>query len=297
MGPRPVSTMIATLGGQPQVVTFALDALLERGEPIGEVVVIHFAPHDPRTRQALERLDREFPNDFYAHAQRPIRLRRVVLRDHHGPLVDIVDERTADAVRAHIVEILRLEKAQGRPLHVVLAGGRRILALMLFLTAIVHLDYSDHLWHLYTPRSFLELARDGQRMHARPEDGVRLVEVPFPHWGADFPGFRQLSSIQLQQALPASRDLERCRQAWQRLTPAQRRVLYWIAHNERPQQVAERLGITPKTVDSHLDAIKDVCRELWELPPDHPLSYHNLREWFRPIMPLLAPGGVPDSSG
>lgn len=288
MGHRPASTMIATLGGQPQVVTFALDALLERGEQIVEVVVIHFAPHDPRTRQALEHLYREFPNDFYAHARRPMRLRRIMLQDHQGPLRDIVDEQTAELVRSQIMEILRLEKAQGRPLHLVLAGGRRILALMLFLTAIVLLDYSDHLWHLYTPRSFLEIARDGQRMHARPEDGVRLIEVPFPHWGADFPGFRQLSSLQLQQALLPSGDMERCRQAWQRLTPAQRRVLYWIASGERPQQVAERLGITVKTVDSHLEAIKDVCREIWELPPGHSLSYHNLREWFRSFRPLIA---------
>ncbi|GBD08608.1 hypothetical protein HRbin22_00849 [Candidatus Thermoflexus japonica] len=294
MDHRPASTMIATLGGQPQVVTFALDALLERGEPIVEVVVIHFAPYDPRTRHALERLDREFPNDFYAYARRSIRLRRIVLRDPHGPLVDIANEQAAEAVRSHMMEILRLEKAQGRPLHVVLAGGRRILALMLFLTAIVHLDYSDHLWHLYTPRPFLELARDGQRMHARPEDGVRLIEVPFPHWGADFPGFRQLSSMQLQQALWPPADLERCRQVWQRLTQAQRRVLYWIAHNERPQQVADRLGITLKTVDSHLDAIKNVCREVWGIPPDRSLSYHNLREWFRPALPVLAPEGVPD---
>jgi len=294
MGPRPASTMIATLGGQPQVVTFALDALLARGEPIVEVVVIHFAPQDPRTRQALERLYREFPNDFYAHARCAIRLRPITLRDHHGPLVDITDERTAEAVRAHIAEILRLEKAQGRPLHVVLAGGRRILALMLFLTAIVHLDYSDHLWHLYTPRPFLEIARDGGRMHARPEDGVRLIEVPFPHWGADFPGFRQLSSLQLQQTMPAHHDLERCRRAWQRLTPAQRRVLYWIARGERPQEVAERLGITLKTVTSHLDAIKSVCRELWEVDLNRSLSYHNLREWFRPFQPFMELEGSPD---
>lgn len=284
---RPASTMIATLGGQPQVVTFALDALLARGEPIVETVVIHFAPHDPRTRQALERLDREFPNDFYAYAKRSIRLRRIMLRDHQGPLVDIVDERTAEAVRFHIAEILRLEKDQGRPLHVVLAGGRRILALMLFLTAIVYLDYSDHLWHLYTPRPFMELARDGQRMHARPEDGVRLIEVPFPHWGADFPGLRQLSSMQLQQPIPISQDIGRCRQAWQRLTPARRRVLYWIVRGERPQQVAERLGITLKTVDSHLEDIKAVCREIWELPPDQSLSYRDLREWFRPFQTFM----------
>lgn len=293
MDHRPASTMIATLGGQPQVITFALDALLDRGEPIFEVVVIHLAPSDPRTRRAIECLHREFPNGFYAHARRPIRLRQIALRDRTDPLPDIVDERTAEMVRAQIGEILRAEKALGRPLHVVLAGGRRIMALMLFLAAMVHLDYSDRVWHLYTPRSFLERARDGQRMHARPEDGVRLIEVPMPRWGADFPTFRQLS-MPWPGDKSAAQDLERCRAVWKRLTNAQRRVLHAIICHDSPQRAAERLGITIKTVDSHLDAIKGICREVWELPPDRRLSYRDLREWFRPfrwIMDLEEPAG------
>ena len=36
------TTLIATLGGQPQVVTFALDALLSRGVLITQVIVLHF---------------------------------------------------------------------------------------------------------------------------------------------------------------------------------------------------------------------------------------------------------------
>jgi len=284
---RSASTMIATLGGQPQVITFALDALLSRGEQIVEVVVLHFAPQDPRTRHALERLDREFPNDFYAHARRSIRLRRVMLKDLRGPMLDITDERAAEAVRMQMMEILQAEKAQGRPLHVVLAGGRRLLALMLFLTAVVHLDYADRVWHLYTPRAFLEVARDGRRMHARPEDGVRLIEVPFPRWGADFPAFRQLTSLQLGQIESPADRIRRCRQVWERLTPAQRRVLAEVVRCERLAQVAEALGLSPKTVDSHLEAIKALCRETWGLSPDHRLSYRDLREWFRPFAPWM----------
>ncbi len=287
MGHRSAGTMIATLGGQPQVITFALDALLDRGEPILEVVVIHLAPSDPRTRRAIECLHHEFPNGFYAHARCAIRLRQIALRDHVDPLSDIVDERTAEMARAQIAEILRAEKAQGRPLHVVLAGGRRILALMLFLAAMIHLDYSDRVWHLYTPRSFLERARDGRQMHARPEDGVRLIEVPLPRWGADFPAFRQLSMWWAADAASAQ-DLERCRAVWKRLTNAQRRVLHAIVCGDSPQQAAERLGITIKTVDSHLDAIKGICREVWGLPLDRRLFYWDLRDWFRLFRPFMS---------
>jgi hypothetical protein len=40
-------TLVATLGGQPQIVTFTLDLLLRRGIPIYEVIVVHPAssPH------------------------------------------------------------------------------------------------------------------------------------------------------------------------------------------------------------------------------------------------------------
>ena len=33
--------LVATLGGQPQVITFTLDLLLEEGYPISEVFVLH----------------------------------------------------------------------------------------------------------------------------------------------------------------------------------------------------------------------------------------------------------------
>lgn len=40
----PSKTLITTMGGQAQVVTFALDWLLAQGEPIGEVIVLHLSP-------------------------------------------------------------------------------------------------------------------------------------------------------------------------------------------------------------------------------------------------------------
>lgn len=49
-------TLIVTLGGQPQVITFALDALLAQGEAISDVYVLHLSFANPRTRQAWQRL-------------------------------------------------------------------------------------------------------------------------------------------------------------------------------------------------------------------------------------------------
>ncbi len=57
-------TLVATLGGQPQIVTFTLDLLLKRGIPIYEVIVVHPAA-SPYIQQSLERLNAEFVGDRY----------------------------------------------------------------------------------------------------------------------------------------------------------------------------------------------------------------------------------------
>ena len=45
-------TLLAPLGGQPQIVTFTLDLLLRRDFPISEVIVIH--PHAAQNPETLE---------------------------------------------------------------------------------------------------------------------------------------------------------------------------------------------------------------------------------------------------
>lgn len=290
MAHRSESVMLATLGGQPQVITFALDALLAQGENIVEVVILYLAPSDPRTRRALERLGQEFLNDFYGHARRAIRLRRVMLGNSLEPPVDIVDERAASALREQLREIVQAEKAQGRTLHLVLAGGRRLLALTLVPLAILYLDYSDRIWHLYTPREVQAKVRDGSRMHVGPETGVRLIQVHLPRWGVDFPALRWLASTRMAPAEDPD-GLRRCDEVWAQLTEAQRQVLQGIAQGLTPTKVAERLGRSPKTVNSHLERIRELCRNAWEIPPDRPLSYHHLRDWFRSFPPAMAPEG------
>lgn len=56
------TTMICTLGGQPQVVTFALDALLADGVPITHCIVLHFANDNRRIKRSLDKLAAEFVN-------------------------------------------------------------------------------------------------------------------------------------------------------------------------------------------------------------------------------------------
>src|SRR5436305_12647264 len=97
---EPIHTLLATLGGQPQVITFTLDLLLARGIPIREVVVVHPATYD-RLQDSIARLAAEFPNERYRQTGQRIRFRRHVLQLYNRPIHDITNNQsTNEAINA-----------------------------------------------------------------------------------------------------------------------------------------------------------------------------------------------------
>jgi CRISPR-associated protein Csx14 len=277
------------MAGGPQVVTFALDELLRQGEAVHEVIVVHLSPRDdPLTGQALLKLAAEFSDDGYAG--HPCRLRFFPIRRGVERLDDITDEATANAAWSAVHELVATLKAEGRRLHVCISGGRRLLALLAMSAAMLHFDHQDRLWHMYTPAEFLRQARDGLLMHARPQDGMRLIQVPLMPWGAYFPGLRALTQASPAQVIAAQTrwldetERARCRAVLDRLTPRQVDVLRALAGGQSPQEVAERLNISLKTVDTHKTAILSECRVAWALPDDAWLDYHFLRDKFGPFL-------------
>ncbi|RLC70819.1 MAG: histidine kinase [Chloroflexi bacterium] len=281
------SVMIATIGRQAQVVTFALDDLLRRGEVIHEVIVVHLSPQaEPRTGQALVKLTAEFPDDYYDHAGQSCRLRFFPIREGSSKLDDIRDHTAVNAAWSAIYELIASLKTQGRHLHVCISGGRRMLALLAMSAAMLHFDHRDRLWHMYTPSDFLERARNGAIMHACPEDGVRLLQVPLVPWGTYLPALRTLAQAAPMEIVAAqtrwldSTERARCQAATEQLTPRQLDVLRAFAAGQSPQEVAESLCVTVKTVHAHKTVILSECRNGWELPKDARLDYHFLREKF-----------------
>ncbi|PMP73131.1 MAG: histidine kinase, partial [Roseiflexus castenholzii] len=122
------ATLVATLGGQPQIVTFALDALIAQGEIITDVYLIHLSLNNLRTRHALQRLQQEFLDDHYAG--RRCRLRHVPLRANGSELTDIRAAADAEAAWQCIRDLIADLKREGRRLHLCLSGGRRMMALL-----------------------------------------------------------------------------------------------------------------------------------------------------------------------
>jgi CRISPR-associated protein Csx14 len=273
--------MIATLGGQPQVVTFALDALLARGEPISELYVLHLALENPRTRQSLARLSEAFVDDHYAG--RRCRFRRIPIGPSHAPLYDIHNEHEAELLLQTVRELLAGLKQQGHKLHLCITGGRRMIGLLVMSAAALLCDHQDRLWHMYTPDAFRGRAEGGAILHAGPEDGVQLIQIPLVPWGAYFPALRlmaQSSAPTAAQQLRSLVDEQQCRQVYGRLSQRQREILHLFARGHRPQDVAEALHISLSTVNTHKTVILAECRAVWAIADGEPLDYRFLRERF-----------------
>lgn len=288
MNDKPV-TLICTLGGQPQVVAFALDALLSRALPITELIVLHFSHPDVRLQQALRKLAAEFNGGRYG--ERPLRLRFHPLSTPNQTIHDIYDETDANTAWEAINQLIIDLKNEQHVLHICISGGRRILGLLTMSAAMLHFGHQDVLWHMYTPDDLRRAAHEGAIMHAPPDSGFRLIRVPMMPWGSYFPALRQLT-----RPFPANGDVlagprqlldaaeqTRCQQVLGQLTERQKDVLFAFAAGLNPQQVAEKLYITIKTVDSHKTVILAECRNAWNLPEDTYLDYRFLTDKFEAV--------------
>ncbi len=285
---RPGNILVATLGGQPQIVTFALDVLLARSIPIHQVIILHPAAQNDRLQAALERLQLEFADGQYAGRSCPLHI--VALGGSPSTRwEEMSDDASVEEALKTILALFSTLKADHHSIHVCISGGRRLMALLVLSAAMLHFDHRDALWHVSTPAAMRERADEGALMHASSEDGVRLVRVPLAPWGAYFSVLREatvesLQKLYLHQIDSQQRD--RCAQVISQLTRRQRTILRTIAEGLTPQEIAERLSITLAAVDAHKLVIFRHCRLAWGYPYKHPLTYHFLREQFREYLAL-----------
>jgi CRISPR-associated protein Csx14 len=281
------SIMLATLGGQPQVITFALDLLLAQGENIREVILLYLAADGSRINRALNQLLAEFADDLYTG--HPCRLRPMPVRDGPHKLPDIQNEAHAQTTQRTLQELVVSLKEEGYPLHVCVSGGRRMMALLTMSVAQFHLDYRDKLWHMYTPDAFKQQARDGAIMHARPEDGVCLIQVPLTPLGDHFPALRQLTQIAVDYPLAilarlSQAEQARCREVIAGLSIREGEALRAFAAGLSIQDVADQMGITPDTVNTYKKKILQLCRNAW--PERKIVNYFQLPDLFGPYFEL-----------
>lgn len=276
------SILVATLGGQPQVVTFTLDLLLQEGHPISDVIVIHPAASQPRLQHSLQCLNSEFAGDYYEAANRVIHFHSHTLQFHDNPIDDIVNDDYADGTLNTIHQLICDLKRQGHCIHLSVSGGRRLMALLAISVAALNFDRHDHIWHIYTPESIQQQVRDGRIMHVSGDSGVKLIQGPFIALGAYIANptqpFHQAQTEHRSQM--DAQERARCKQVINGASPGQLKVLKAFSQGLNPQQVANQLGIELVTVHSHKSVLLRLCRNAWNINDHEPVDYHFLQVKF-----------------
>jgi len=278
-------TLVATLGGQPQIVTLTLDLLLKRGIPIYEVIVLHPAA-SPRIQQSLERLKAEFAGDRYDFEGRSLAIhyREQVLSHYNTIVDDLVDEATASGALDTIGELIRSLKRQRRIIHFSISGGRRLMAFLSFSAALLYFETPDELLHLYTPEHVKEHIDKSGAMHGSTRDGRRLIEVPFARAAQPFLAMMLNRSpsdtIQTQREQQRAEEQKRCQQVVDALNARSHEVLQAIAQGLHPREVADTLHLDSSTISYYTSKIYRECRNVWNVPDDIRVDYHFVQAKF-----------------
>ncbi|GCF10229.1 CRISPR-associated ring nuclease [Dictyobacter arantiisoli] len=273
--------LLATLGGQPQVVTFTLDLLL-KNFPISHVIVLHPKATTEKLQRSLKQLQAEFVDDYYQAAGRVIHFRSHILRMDGDPIDDIVDDQHADATLETIHQLIVDLKRQGHHIHLSITGGRRLMSLLAISVAALNFDRHDHIWHIHTPETTVAQVKNGARMHVAEEAGVKLIRGPFITLGAYItPGNTSFKTAeQEQQDLLDQQERQRCQRVIEMATPAQLKILKAFARGLRTQQVANELTLSEPTIHSHKTILLQHCRNAWNIPVAEPLDYHFIYQKF-----------------
>lgn len=271
---------VATCGGQPQIVTFALDQLLADGEAIEIVHLVYLQPRSDRLKKAMARLlDTLNSEPRYTGikvVKHPIYINRTHVRDVHN-------SEDAALVWEFINQFITNLKQSGYRMHLVITGGRRILGMLMMSAASVHFYPNDKIWHMFTPDAVQAKVRGGAQMHLPPDSGFQLVEVPMLPLGTIFVSMRNINHFNQKRAFLDSQQEDRCLELIGALTARQKDVLEQFALGLTPEKVAEKLVISIHTVDSHKRRIFEKCRDLWQLPEEDRLTYHFLADHFEPF--------------
>lgn len=277
------TTLIATLGTEPQVVTAVIDLLTQQGERLTNIEVIHTSGGDPALTAAVNTLQEAFSQPPY---RGEILASFIPLVDESGqPLADVQTPAAARSAFRTIYASIRAAKLSGRKVHLSIAGGRKTMALYGMTAAQLLFDEEDRLWYLFSAGEYLA----SKRLHPRPGDDVSLVPVPIILWtkysplGSElrtiedpYEALRRVEELRLQEKREAARTF-----VLGSLTPAERKVVeVLVKEGLSDQEIGDRLVLSPRTVEQHLRSAYCKAAAHWEVESVNRAQLVGLLQWY-----------------
>ena len=261
------ATLISTLGSEPQVVTSTIHLLLARGVPLRRVFVLHTCPSQGPIYEAVETLRLDAAHFMYPQ---PIEFHFAPVMRQSQPVVDLDTPSGVDAAFRTLYGLVRASKLEGEQVHLSIAGGRKNLTAYAVVAAQLLFDDADCLWHLYSSGEFLA----SKRLHPQMGDDVRLMSIPVLLRDYISPALTLLRHIEdpyeaLEQIrrLNSERRMQRVASfVKNNLTPAEQRVVALLVRlGLADLEMAERLALSPRTIEQHLRSAYAKAAEEWEL--------------------------------
>jgi DNA-binding CsgD family transcriptional regulator len=257
--------LMATLGSKAQLITLTLDCLSKQGIWPEEVVVFHTWRERSETAHALLRLS----EDSKLNTSFPP-FRFVELKNADGALRDVTLPEELEVAFRSLYSEIRASKMAEKSVHLLIAGGRRTLTVFGMAVAQMLFDDTDFLWHL---ASHPELEASG-RLHAGPEEWVRLIPIPVIPWGRLSPVFNTLFSIEDPLAAVEQLNQIRLREQWDlarifmltKVSSAEQVVVKLLVCDGLNQMgISSRLSLSPRTVEQHLRSVYRKAADHWGL--------------------------------
>lgn len=274
------SVLIVPLGSKPQLATLALDCLQEMQERPTILILLHASKTRPETQTALDAIQADLPQ---SHPN--VHIQAIELQEEGNALTDITSPQEIQVAFRAIYAQVRTAKLDDKKVHMLIAGGRRTLTVFGMAVAQMLFDDEDRLWYLAS-HSALEASG---RLHAEEGEWARLIQIPVISWGRLSPAFDSLRDV--TDPFEAARRLERLRlrEQWDaariflltKVSAAEREVLDLLARDGLTQaEIAERLSLSPRTVEGHLRSVYRKAADHWVLPDVHQAQLVRLLSSF-----------------
>lgn len=166
-----MTVFLATLGQRPEAITMALDRLLPRYD-YNEIIILHTDPMlsgiATAYHQLMTRLKEDNPN-------RNVQGQVLCFADQ-TPLIDIVDQHSAEAYYHALLEIFRQYRIQYKPIHLLISSGRKAMSIYATLAAALLFGEYDLVWTILTPPELMQAGLF--HTPAGYFDAVQLVQLP-----------------------------------------------------------------------------------------------------------------------